>query len=107
MAERGPPLRPGKDARRGIRSRVASCGIRVLPRSAACYTTSVSHELFLKGDPEVDSTRRHMERVLNASRTDTLRKAAVAGAAAWGVWRLFRAFAPPKWKGGARQSPQR
>jgi hypothetical protein len=60
----------------------------------------VSNELFFEGDPESDSTRRHMERVLNAPRASKARKAAVAGAAVWGIWRLVRAVATRKWTGG-------
>jgi hypothetical protein len=60
----------------------------------------VSNDLFFEGDPENDSTRRHMERVLNAPRTSKVRKAAVAGAAVWGIWRLVRAVTTRKWTGG-------
>jgi hypothetical protein len=56
----------------------------------------VSNELFFEGDPETDSTRRHMERVLSAPRPRTLQKAALAGVAAWGIWRLLRALTPLK-----------
>ncbi|HUR35890.1 MAG TPA: hypothetical protein VM032_18930 [Vicinamibacterales bacterium] len=62
----------------------------------------MSDEVFLKGDPAFDSTRRHMERVLNAPRHDQLRKAAVAGAAAWGIWRLFRALVPRRRRNDAK-----
>jgi hypothetical protein len=54
----------------------------------------VRDEVFLKGDPSTDSIRRHMERVLNAPASRTVGKAAVAGAAAWGIWRILRAFRP-------------
>ena len=52
----------------------------------------VDEQIILKGDPARDSVRRHMERVLNAPTSRTLGKAAVAGAAAWGLWRVLRAF---------------
>jgi hypothetical protein len=63
----------------------------------------VSHELFFKGDPSTDSVRRHMERVLNDPRSRTIGKAAVAGAAAWGLWRLLRALTPSAWKAVGQQ----
>jgi hypothetical protein len=62
----------------------------------------VSHDVFLKGDPDTDSVRRHMERVLNDPRSRKIGKAAVAGAAAWGVWRLLQALAPTSWRSVAR-----
>jgi hypothetical protein len=58
----------------------------------------VSNEVFLKGDPSTDSVRRHMERVLNDPRSRRLGQAAVAGATAWGVWRLLRAIKPSVWR---------
>jgi hypothetical protein len=62
----------------------------------------VTQDVFLKGDPSTDSVRRHMERMLNNPRSRTLGKAAVAGAAAWGIWRLWRAIAPTSWRSVAR-----
>jgi len=54
--------------------------------------------VFLKGDPSVDSVRRHMERVLNDPRSRRLGKAAVAGVTVWAVWRLLRAIKPLVWR---------
>jgi len=75
-------------------------------RSAACFAPTVSNELFMKGDPSTDSVRRHMERVLNDPRSRTLGKAAVAGATAWGVWRLLRAIKPSLWRAASADSRQ-
>ncbi|MFN7917912.1 MAG: hypothetical protein U0Q55_21370 [Vicinamibacterales bacterium] len=58
----------------------------------------MSNELSFEGDPETDSTRRQMERLLNQPSRGTVKKAAVAGATAWGLWRLFRLLAPSSWK---------
>jgi len=66
----------------------------------------VSNEVFLKGDPSTDSVRRHMERVLNDPRSRRLGKAAVAGATAWGVWRLLRAMKPSIWRADAGATRQ-
>jgi len=66
----------------------------------------VSTEIFMKGDPSSDSVRRHMERVLNDPRSRTLGKAAVAGATAWGVWRLLRLIAPSIWRDRSSGSHQ-
>jgi len=63
-----------------------------------------NNEVFLKGDPSVDSVRRHMERVLNDPRSRMVGKAAVAGATAWGIWRLLRALKPLIWRGGSSPS---
>ena len=56
-------------------------------------------ELYFKGDPATDSTRRHLERVLSAP--DQPRRwpwiaAAVAGAAALGVWQWKRHRRPSR-----------
>ena len=67
----------------------------------------VFNEVFLKGDPSTDSVRRHMERMLNDPRSRRLGKAAVAGAAAWGVWRLLRAIKPSIWRAASSDSRQR
>jgi len=66
----------------------------------------VSNEVFLKGDPSTDSVRRHMERLLNDPRSRNVGKAALAGATAWGIWRLLRAIAPSIWRGGSPASRQ-
>jgi hypothetical protein len=48
-------------------------------------------ELFFNGDPEVDSTRRHLERVLNSPKPRRRWPLALAvGGTAWGLWRLLR-----------------
>jgi len=65
-----------------------------------------NNEVFLKGDPSVDSVRRHMERVLNDPRSRRLGKAAVAGVTAWGVWRLLRAIKPSVWRDESQVSRQ-
>ena len=75
-------------------------------RSVACYARVVSNEVFMKGDPSTDSVRRHMERVLNDPRSITIGKAAVAGATAWGLWRLLRAIKPSTWRTGSSHSRQ-
>ena len=67
----------------------------------------MGNELSFEGDPETDSTRRQMERLLSAPRHSTIKKAAVAGAAAWGIWRLLRLFAPASWKRQPNTPPRR
>jgi hypothetical protein len=54
----------------------------------------VTSELFFEGDPGRDSVRRHMERVLSNPKAATLGKVAIAGAAGWSLWRLFRILRP-------------
>jgi hypothetical protein len=46
--------------------------------------------LFFEGDPATDSTRRHLQRVLNPPRPRTFGLALVIGGSAWGLWRLIR-----------------
>jgi hypothetical protein len=75
-------------------------------RSADCFISTVTNEVFLKGDPSTDSVRRQMERMLNDPRSRQLGKAAVAGAAAWGMWRLFRVIKPLFWRGASSDSRQ-
>lgn len=48
-------------------------------------------EVYLEGDPQVDSTRRHMERVLKGSpgpRRWPWFAAALGGGGLWALWRL-------------------
>jgi hypothetical protein len=48
-------------------------------------------EVYLDGDPQVDSTRRHMERVLKGStggRRWPWFAAALGGGGLWALWRL-------------------
>lgn len=52
----------------------------------------MSDSVFMQGDPATDSTRRHMERVLNSPNRRTWAVALTAGGTAWGLWRLLRAF---------------
>lgn len=67
----------------------------------------MSNELSFEGDPETDSTRRQMERLLSTPSRSTMKKAAVAGVTAWGLWRLFRLLAPASWKKNPNTPPQR
>jgi hypothetical protein len=60
----------------------------------------VSDSVYFEGDPETDSTRRHMERVLKGEPT---RKwpwvlGAVGGGAVWMLWRMGREAAERRQK---------
>jgi hypothetical protein len=51
----------------------------------------MGEEVYLEGDPEVDSTRRHMERVLKGAprpRRWPWFAAALGGGGLWALWRL-------------------
>ena len=53
-------------------------------------------DVYLEGDPEVDSTRRHMERVLKGSpgrRRWPWIAAALGGGGLWALWRVGQAAA--------------
>ncbi len=52
----------------------------------------VTDHVILEGDPDKDSTRRHLERVLKntTSQQRTIGVALAAGGTAWGLWRLVR-----------------
>lgn len=53
----------------------------------------MTDHVILEGDPDTDSTRRHLERVLkNNTPQRTLGVALAAGGTAWGVWRLLQAL---------------
>ena len=79
---------------------------RSAERSANCFIPTVFNEVFLKGDPSTDSVRRQMERLLDDPRSRRLGKAAVAGAAVWGVWRLLRVIKPSIWRADSSDSRQ-
>src|SRR6185436_8200732 len=67
-------------------------------------------ELYLEGDPATDSTRRHLERVLAAHdrpRRGPWITAAVAGAAALGVWQWRRNRRPSRPVEPAASSPRK
>lgn len=50
-----------------------------------------SSDVHFAGDPETDSVRRHLERVLaGAPSRKTWLMTLAAGGAAWGLWRLVR-----------------
>jgi len=52
----------------------------------------VSDSVYFEGDPETDSTRRHMERVLKGERVPRWPwlLGAVGGGAVWMLWRAGR-----------------
>jgi hypothetical protein len=80
-------------------SQADAAGITGRPSGARLATSGrVRKEVVLKGDPDTDSVRRHLERVLKAPASRTVGQAAVAGAAAWGLWRLFRAVKAAAWR---------
>jgi hypothetical protein len=71
----------------------------------------MADEVYFDGDPEFDSRRRHMERVLSgAPRRRWPWVAAIVAGGAWTVWRMTRprsaGAAPPEASGDGGAPPR-